>query len=191
RARRFWPLAQVSAARRTQILSNPDAAIKARAEKAFGQNSSGSRQEVFEKYKAATATVAGDAVKGAKVYDSICAACHRFSGRGIELGPNLETIRGWDREKLLLNILDPNREVPPNYIAYTIELKDGSTVAGMIAEEAAGSITLKRIGAADETILRQNIAKITSSAVSLMPEGLEATVPTQDMADLLAFLTGK
>lgn len=182
---------QVSSTRRTQILSNPDAAIKARAEKAFGQSSSGSRQEVFERYKAAIAQVAGDTAKGAKVYDMICAACHRFSGRGIDLGPNLETIRGWDREKLLLNILDPNREVAPNYIAYTIELKDGSSVAGMIAEEAAGSITLKRIGAADETILRQNIAKITSSAVSLMPDGLEATVTTQDMADLLAFLAGR
>jgi putative heme-binding domain-containing protein len=59
----------------------------------------------------------------------------------------------------------------------------------MITEETPGSIKLKRIGAAEETILRQNIAKITSSSMSLMPEGLEATLPLQDMADLLAFLT--
>ena len=46
----------------------------------------------------------------------------------------------------------------------------------------------RAIGAPDETILRQNIAKLTSSALSLMPEGLEAAIPLPAMADLLAFL---
>ena len=86
------------------------------------------------------------------------------------------------------DVLAPNREVAANYIAYVIDLKDGSSLSGMITEETAGSIKLKRIGAAEETILRQNIAKLTSSAISLMPEGLESTLPPQDMADLLAYL---
>ncbi len=178
---------QVSAARRTQLLANPDAAIKARAEKAFGQAPSASRREAVEKYQEAL-RLTGEPTRGVKVFESICAACHRFGGRGMDIGPNLETIRGWDREKLLLNILDPNREVAANYIAYVIELRDGSSVSGMITEENAGSIKLKRIGAPEETILRQNIAKVASSAQSLMPEGLEAAIPLQDMADLLAYL---
>ncbi len=178
---------QVSAARRTQIMANPDAKIRTRAEIAFGQAPTASRREAVERYQGAL-SLKGDAKRGTRVYDNVCAACHRFAGRGVDLGPNLETIRGWDREKLLLNILDPNREVAASYIAYEIELKDGSTVAGMIAEENAGSIKVKRIGAPEETILRQNIATITSAAVSLMPEGLEAAIPPQDMADLLAFL---
>jgi putative heme-binding domain-containing protein len=181
---------QVSAARRTQILANPDAAIKVRAEKVFGQSSSGSRAEAIEKYKSSL-ELAGDTARGAKVYDNVCAACHRYAGRGVDIGPNLESVRGWDREKLLLNILDPNREVAANFIAYVIELKDGSSVSGMITEENAGSVKLKRIGAPEETILRQNIAKITSSALSLMPEGLEATIPPQDMTDLLAYLAAQ
>ena len=177
----------VSAARRTQILANPDVSLKARAGKIFGQASSGSRAEVVAKYQAALA-LNGNAARGSAVFDSICAACHRFAGRGVELGPNLETIRGWDKEKLLLHILDPNREVAANYLAYVVELKDGGSLAGMIAEENAASVTLKRIGAPDETILRQNIAKLTSSAQSLMPEGLESAIPLAAMADLLAFL---
>jgi putative membrane-bound dehydrogenase-like protein len=178
---------QVTAARRTQILANPDAALKARAEKVFGQSSSGTRAEVIQRYQPVLA-MSGNAGRGSAIYDAVCAACHRFKGRGVDIGPNLESVRGWDREKLLLNILDPNREVAANYIAYVIELKDGSSVSGMIAEESAASIKLKRIGAPEETILRQNIAKITSSSVSLMPDGLESTLPPQDMADLLAFL---
>jgi putative membrane-bound dehydrogenase-like protein len=180
---------QVTAARRTQLLANPDPKLKVRAEKLFGADASGTRADVFARYRAQLG-LKGDAARGARVYDNVCAACHRFAGRGIELGPNLETVRGWDREKLLLNIVDPNREVTSNYLAYTIELKDGGAVTGMIAEETAGSIKLRRTGAPEETILRQNIAKIAASAGSLMPEGLEASLPPQEMADLMTFLLG-
>ncbi|MSU48684.1 MAG: c-type cytochrome [Opitutus sp.] len=179
---------QLSAARRTQILAHPDAAIKARAALIFGQNPSTSRPAAVEKYRSAVA-LAGDPARGGKVFDHVCAACHRFAGRGADLGPALETVRGWDREKIMLHILDPNREVAPDYLIYVIDLKDGSSLSGMIAEETAGSIRLKRLGAPEENILRQNIAGIASTARSLMPEGLEGAVSLQDMADLLSLLT--
>ena len=38
------------------------------------------------------------------------------------------------------------------------------------------------------TILRENIEEIRSSGKSLMPEGLEKKIKTQEMADLIAFL---
>ena len=182
-------LSQLSAARRAQLLANADSAIQARASKLLGQGTTASRADVVARYKRELPP-SGDLTRGAKIYDTACAACHRYAGRGVELGPNLETVRGWDREKLLLNILDPNREVAANFVAYVIELKDGTSLSGMITDENAGSVTLKRIGAPEETILRQNIAKVTSSSVSLMPEGLESTLTPQDMADVMAFLLG-
>ena len=178
---------EVNAARRTPLLANPDLTLKARAEQVFEQRVSTSRQEVVEKYQAALA-LASDRSRGAKVFAATCAACHRFAGTGVDLGPNLETIKGWDRGKILLHILDPNREVAANYIAYSVELKDGAAISGLITDENIASLTVKRIGAPDEIILRQNIAKITRSALSLMPEGLEAAIPLSDMADLLAYL---
>ena len=39
-------------------------------------------------------------------------------------------------------------------------------------------------------ILRSNIAEIRASHVSLMPDGLEAGMTPQDVADLIAFLQG-
>ncbi len=179
---------QVSTARRTQLLATPDATLKARAQRIFGEGSLASRAEVVRNYQSVLG-LPGDTARGMKVFDAACAACHRYSGRGIDLGPNLESIRGWDKEKVLLHILDPNREVAPAYLAYTIELKDGGAISGMITEETAGGLRLKRIGAPEETILRQNIAKLTSSALSLMPEGLESAIPPADMADLLAYLS--
>ncbi len=178
---------QLSAARRTQILGNTDAGIKARAARLFGESTSATRAEAIARFRPSLA-LAGDAKRGAVVFDTICAACHRYAGRGMDIGPNLETVRDWDKEKLLLNILDPNREVAPNYIAYKVDLKDGTSLDAMIADENATSITFKRAGTADETILRQNIVKLTGSNLSLMPEGLEAAITPEAMADLLKFL---
>ena len=112
-------------------------------------------------------------------------------GIGNDVGPNLETVRDWDSEKMLLNILDPNREVAPNYVSYDIELKDGASMAGLIVNETDGGITLKKQGGGEETILRQTIAKMSSSGLSLMPEGLEANIAPQDFADLIAFLQAR
>src|SRR5213592_4066266 len=40
---------------------------------------------------------------------------------GKDVVPNLATIRQWTPEQMLINILDPNREVAPNFVGYIIE----------------------------------------------------------------------
>ncbi len=183
------PAPQISATRKTTLLTHADPALKELAAKAFGQEI-GSRKDVAAKYQVAL-SLKGNRENGSKIYDNNCMTCHRFKGKGVELGPNLETVQQWEAEKILMNILEPNREVAPNHVSFEIELKDGSTFSGLIAEETATSITLKRAENAAETILRSNIARVTSSGLSLMPEGLEANIAPQDMADLLSFLSGK
>ncbi len=179
---------QLSLARRNQLLAHIDPAIKTRAERLFGAKAVSARADVVASYQAQLG-LRGDSARGAAVFEQVCAACHRFAGRGTELGPNLETVRGWDREKLLLAILDPNREVAPAYLAYTVELADGSSVSGLITEETPGSLKLRRIGGPEETILRQNIRSLSGATASLMPEGLEGAISPAAMADLLSFLS--
>jgi putative heme-binding domain-containing protein len=59
---------------------------------------------------------------------------------------------------------------------------------GLVAEENATSVTLKRQGGEVDTILKVRIDKLVRSNLSLMPEGLEKTVDVQGMADLIQFL---
>jgi putative heme-binding domain-containing protein len=182
---------QISQARRTALLSQKNSALREHAAKLFGgENAFGSRKDALKKYQAAL-SLKGDKVRGRKVFENNCMVCHRAGGIGNDVGPNLETVRQWDAEKIMTNILDPNREVAPNYVSYEIELKDGSSQSGIIASETAGSISLKRADNGQETVLRQNIARISSSGMSLMPEGLEAAIAPQDMADLIAFLLNR
>ena len=88
----------------------------------------------------------------------------------------------------MVSILDPNREVSPEYVAYNVTLKDGSVLTGIIATQTPNSITLKQAGNEGTVILRNNIEEMTSSEVSLMPEGFEESINLEQMADLLAFL---
>ncbi|MFM1747731.1 MAG: hypothetical protein RLZZ188_1397, partial [Verrucomicrobiota bacterium] len=54
----------------------------------------------------------------------------------------------------------------------------------------AGSITLKLLDGTRRTFLRSQVEALEGGAASLMPEGLEAAIPPQGMADLIAFLRG-
>ena len=87
------------------------------------------------------------------------------------------------------NILDPNLDIQPGYHAYTCTLSTGEQLFGLIASENATSITFKLPDASLRPVLRGEIAALQSTGISLMPEGLEAALNAQDLADVIAFLT--
>jgi putative heme-binding domain-containing protein len=180
------PANQVPFARRAALLRSADATTKERLNQIFVRRVA-SRKDVVAKYQDAL-SMKGDGARGRKVFESACATCHRAGDLGQDVGPNLATIRQWNPDQVLVNILDPNREVAPNFVGYAVETKDGRTLDGIITDESAASLTLKRAEGVTETILRRDIAQLSGSGLSLMPEGLETAVTVEQMADLLAFL---
>src|SRR5207244_4303347 len=117
-----------------------------------------------------------------------CAACHQLEGAGHAVGPDLAQVANKSSIYLLTEILDPNKNVDTRYIEYQAILKNGRTVAGLLAAETAASITLRGQEAKEEVILRSEIVELHSTGKSLMPEGLEKDLPKQAMADLIAYL---
>jgi putative heme-binding domain-containing protein len=133
-------------------------------------------------------TLDGRPERGHAVYLKACATCHRLRGEGVEVGPDLETVAGRSADDLLLHILDPNREVAPNYVNYNVATADGRTISGIIASESASALTLKRAGGAADVVPRNQIEAVASTGLSLMPEGLENGQTPQELADLIAFV---
>jgi putative heme-binding domain-containing protein len=88
----------------------------------------------------------------------------------------------------MLNILDPNREVKPQFQAYVIATEDGRVTTGMIQAENANSLAVRRADGTSVVIQRNQIEELRSTGVSFMPEGLEKQIAPQAMADLLAYL---
>lgn len=93
------------------------------------------------------------------------------------------------KDKLLISVLDPSREVAPQYIAFNIETKDGESYVGIIANETTSSITVRQPYGKEDVILRSNIKSMKSQKQSLMPEGLEAGLQPQDFANLLEYIS--
>jgi putative membrane-bound dehydrogenase-like protein len=179
--------AELEAARVALLLNHADPAIKGRAESLFAAVKLGRRQDVVDAYQAVLA-MQGDAGRGKLAFKKVCAACHKAEDMGHEIGPNLATIKNRGPETILLNVLDPNREVNPQYVNYVLITDDGRSMTGMIAAETATSVTLKRAENASDTVLRINIDQLESTRLSLMPEGVEKQLDQQAMADLIAYL---
>ena len=92
------------------------------------------------------------------VFKKTCATCHRLENEGIEVGPDLlSALRNKSPEQLLIDILDPSREVDPRYLNYLVTTKNGQVFTGMIAAETVASVTLRRGEKAEDTILRGQI----------------------------------
>ena len=180
--------AQLSATTKSRLTEHDNAAIRSRAQKLFTGASAG-REKVVASYQPAL-DLEGDKTRGQKIFKQQCQSCHRLGERqsGHGVGPNLASIQHKTADELLVHILDPNREVSADYMLYEVRREDGQTATGIITDETPSSITLVRPGNVQETILRDNIEAITSSGLSLMPEGLEASISQQDMADLLSFV---
>ncbi len=126
--------------------------------------------------------------RGARVFERECKACHKIGEQGFELGPDLTGSPSRDPAALLTNILDPNASVPPKDVQYVLVDQNGRTYSGLIASQTATSLTLKRGDGAQDTILRGQVAEISSTGLSLMPEGFEKRISKPEMADLIAYL---
>ena len=169
------------------LASHANPAIREQAEKLLAKSQVGRRTDVLNAYREVSSTK-GDGSRGKEVFKKVCATCHQLQGVGYPTGPNLAAMRNRGPENILLNVLDPNREVNPQYLNYVITTKDGRTLTGIIAAETANSVTLKRGDNATDTVLRIDIDELKNTGLSLMPEGLEKQIDPQAMSDLLAYL---
>jgi putative membrane-bound dehydrogenase-like protein len=169
------------------LRNHRDKRVRDLAAKALGAEPASSRQQIIDAFTPAL-SLKGDATHGKKIYEERCFSCHRLGGEGHALGPDLVTVKNAGREKLLVNILDPNREVRPEYVSYVIETKDDESVIGLIAAESGAAVTVRQAFGKEDVVSRANIKKMQSQGQSLMPEGLEAGLAPQDLADLLEWI---
>jgi putative heme-binding domain-containing protein len=181
------PPGELSPTRRALLLSDRDPSIRKRANALLGGEAPGPRSDALARYRSLRDRP-GDPERGRSIFDRECLTCHKLGERGHAVGPNLAGVLRKTPDEILVSILDPNREVSPEFLEYAIALDDGRIVAGVIASETPTGLTLRARDGAEQTILRRNIAEITNTGKSLMPEGLEKSVNMIEMADLIAYL---
>jgi putative heme-binding domain-containing protein len=133
----------------------------------------------------------GDIGRGQQIFfgKAACAACHRVSGQGGLIGPNLtgiaEVRTGRD---LLESVVYPSASIVQGYQPFNVQTRDGQSYSGLLVRQAPDAVWLRGADQLEVKVDAQQIVSMTESTVSLMPQGLDATLGRDEFRDLFAYL---
>jgi putative heme-binding domain-containing protein len=145
-------------------------------------------QELLQKRRSGFAAAKPDAVAGAKIFEKHCANCHQLASVGAKVGPQLDGIglRGLDR--LLEDVIDPNRNVDQAFRASTLALKNGQIVTGLVLREEGEVVIVADAMGKEVRVEKKTIDERAVSQMSPMPANVIDQLPEPDFYHLLAFL---
>ena len=134
----------------------------------------------------------GDPARGAAIFfgeEAKCSTCHKARGRGGEVGPALDAQAGRDPAAVFRDINEPSAVILPDYLPYTVALKDGRVAAGLVRAEGPDGVKVIDNAAKATVVQRSEVEELRPSGTSIMPVGLAGALGEARMRDLIAFLT--
>jgi putative heme-binding domain-containing protein len=119
-----------------------------------------------------------------------CYKCHMVGGRGGQVGPDLTVIaRTMDRKKLAESIVEPSKEISPQFTTWAIETTSGKVLTGMLlGEEVNGDLRLGNNQGEVFFVPFKEIESRNPLKTSIMPEKLYESMTADEFHDLIAFL---
>jgi putative membrane-bound dehydrogenase-like protein len=138
----------------------------------------------------------GDPERGLVVFQTpkaACATCHPLGYKGGTLGPDLGKVGAIrTRRDLIEAIVFPSASFVRSYEPVRITRHDGTPVYGIITAQGGDALTVATGPAVPPTrIPRPDIKDLASGTFSLMPQGIDQILSSQELADLLAYLQSR
>ena len=129
-----------------------------------------------------------DAELGRALFVKNCKICHRLAGDGNKIGPELDGIgvRGLDR--ILEDVLDPNRNVDQTFRALQVETKDGRTLTGLKLRDEGEALVMADAQGKELRIAKGDIETETVLPNSPMPANVADILNETEFRHLVAFL---
>ncbi len=134
----------------------------------------------------------GDFSRGQAVFISkkaACINCHAVGYLGGRLGPDLTNIGKTRTERDLLEaVIFPSVSFVRGYDPVIVEIKDEDKIIGIVTTETREEIVVATGPVETRRLPRSRVVDIRPSPMSLMPDGMEAAMTKQELADLILFL---
>ncbi len=129
-----------------------------------------------------------DPRQGQAVFKKNCASCHRIGDDGARIGPTLDGIgvRGLDR--LLEDMLDPNRNVDQAFRTTQIVTTAGTIVSGLVLREEGEIVVLADAQGKEVRVSVAEIDQRSVNSLSLMPGNLAQLIPEPEFVQLVSYL---
>jgi len=137
------------------------------------------------------ALAAGDPQRGRVAFQgerAKCSTCHRVDGIGGEVGPDLSQLQDRSLETLYQDISEPSASIHPDFTSFTVALKDGRVMAGVVRAKGAKELRLVDSDAKVSEFPRSEVEDLRPTGTSMMPVGLAGSLGEEEIRDLLAFL---
>jgi putative heme-binding domain-containing protein len=138
--------------------------------------------------------MAGDPRAGHKLFidpqgKPQCVKCHSVGGEGGRIGPALDRIASRrSGEFIMESILQPSKEIAPEYEAVVVAAKDGHVITGLRVNETNFSIQILEENGRFHSLLKRDLDEVKVLKKSLMPENLAEVLTIKDLHDLFAYL---
>ena len=146
---------------------------------------------LFDRRREGFGHAKADAGVGAKVFEKHCQICHQMAGKGAKVGPQLDGIgtRGLDR--LMEDILDPNRNVDQTLRVTNLALKNGQIVSGLLLREEGEVLIVADAQGKEIRVPKSSVDERATSPLSPMPANLVDQIAESDFYNLMSFLLSK
>ena len=92
------------------------------------------------------------------------------------------------RLAILRSILEPSREVAPQFYPSQVKLKDGTEFIGILLRSSSTEV-FRDLTGKEKSFPQTEIVSRVELKTSLMPPGLLMTLTDEEVRDLLAFLS--
>ncbi|MDA1273604.1 MAG: c-type cytochrome [Verrucomicrobia bacterium] len=148
-------------------------------------------QRMIDSKRAEIARMESSATEGARIFSQACSVCHQVDGQGGLVAPQLDGIGNRGLERLLEDVLDPNRNVDPAFHTTMITRTDGELVAGLFRREEGASLVFANSAGVEISISKSEVAERRTVETSLMPDNFGEALSEDDLANLMAFLLSK
>jgi putative heme-binding domain-containing protein len=145
-------------------------------------------QKLIDAKRAAFDPTRTKSARGLEVFTQSCQVCHQIDGAGSLIGPQLDGIGNRGLERVLEDILDPNRNVDPAFQSSILVLKEGDVMSGLSRRQEGETLVLADSTGKEFSVPNSQIAERRPSTSSLMPENFADIIPADDFNHLVAYL---
>ncbi|MFN9718050.1 MAG: PVC-type heme-binding CxxCH protein [Planctomycetota bacterium] len=145
-------------------------------------------EELLKHRKSLMVQEAGDLANGRELFKKHCTVCHQIAGEGKQIGPNLDGIGNRGLDRVLEDVLAPNRNVDVAFRTTTVVTRDGQAISGLLKELEGNRVSMVDSQGRESILVSAEIDERLPSALSPMPANMAEILNENQFRDLISYL---